>query len=292
MKSDSTPKSAPVLKQFAGLWTLTHQPSQAAEWTLEEKFKQAKKAGFDAMGGGVNPDVVPLCEKYGMDYVCYIDSNNKTYRDKLEAAKVVKPARINVQLCDHDTPPAHSAAVWVKLETLAGKMGLEVDLEVHRDTCTETPEKVYEIAALYKKATGKKIRFCWDFSHVAVVKHISPPYADRLLVMPDLIQLARHFHFRPFNGHHCQIPATDGKGSETPEFKFYLDFVDALIACWLKGAKGGETVYACPEFGPLPGGYGLTAFPNVWKDAIHLRAKTEEIWKANIKRGWGGNRKS
>ena len=166
-------------------------------------------------------------------------------------------------------------------------MDLEVDLEIHRDTSTETPEKVYEIAALFKKATGNKIRFCWDFSHLAVVKHISPPYAGRLLTHPDLVQLSRQFHFRPFNGHHCQIPATDGKGHETPEFKHYIDFVDALIACWLNGAKGGEVIYVCPEFGPANSGYGLSGFPNVWKDAVLLRAKTEALWKANLQLVWG-----
>jgi hypothetical protein len=116
-----------------------------------------------------------------------------------------------------------------------------------------------------------------------VVKHLGAPYAERLLVRPDLVQLSRQVHFRPFNGHHCQVPATDGKGNETPEFKDYLDFVDAFIACWLKGAKGGEVLYACPEFGPV-GGYGISTFPNVWKDAILLRAKTEAIWKANLKK--------
>ena len=76
-----------------------------------------------------------------------------------------------------------------------GIFGLLAAIEVHRDTCTETPEKVYEIAALYQKATGKKIRFCFDFSHIAVVKHLSPPYADRLLVRPDLVQLSRQVHY-------------------------------------------------------------------------------------------------
>ena len=286
-KKSPAKKAAPVLKQFAGLWTLSQQPSAAKEWTLDEKFAQAKKAGFDAIGGGVNPEVVPLCKKHGMDYVCYIDANMKTYKDKLEAAKSVNPARINVQMCDHDTPPKESVAVWLKLEPLAKKMGLEVDLEVHRDTCTETPEKVYEIAALYKKATGKKIRFCWDFSHIAVVKHIYPPYEKRLLTHPDLVQLARQFHFRPFNGHHCQIPATDGRGNQTPEFKPYVEFVNDLIACWMKGAKGGEVVYVCPEFGPTNSGYGLTSFANPWKDAILLRSITEKLWKENVKRIWG-----
>src|SRR6202012_834341 len=102
--------------------------------------------------------------------------------------------------------------VWIKTLALAEKLGLEVDLEVHRDTATETPEKTYEIAERFEKATGKPIRFCWDFSHLAVVKHVSPPYAQRLLLRPDLIQNARQMHFRPFNGHHCQIPVTNGKG--------------------------------------------------------------------------------
>jgi hypothetical protein len=273
----------PVLKQFAGLWTTSNYPTAKKPWTLEERYRQAKKAGFDAIGGGATPEAVPLCEKYGLDYICYIDGNLKTYREKLEAAKKVNPARINVQACDHDTPPKEAVKLWIKMEALAQKMGLNIDLEVHRDTCTETPEKVYEIAALYQKATGKKIRFCWDFSHIAVVKHLNPPYADRLLVRPDLVQLARQLHFRPFNGHHCQVPATDGKGHESPEIKPYLEFIDALLACWLKAARGGEVLYVCPEFGPVLG-YGLTSFPDVWKDAIFLREKTEALWKSNLRK--------
>jgi hypothetical protein len=281
MKSSARP--APVLKQFANLWTLAGQPTPQKEWSLEEKFKQAKKAGFDAMGGGTDPAIAPLCEKYGMDYVCYVDGN-ANYKARLKAAKETNPARVNVQLLDHDTLPREAAALWPKIEAEAAKLGLNIDLEVHRDTCTETPEKTYEIADLYRKKTGKKLRFCFDYSHISVVKHLSPPYAERLLVRPDLVQLSRQVHFRPFNGHHCQVPATDGKGNETPEFKDYLAFVDAFIALWLKGAKGGEVLYACPEFGPFGSGYGLSAFADVWKDAILLRAKTEAIWKANLKK--------
>jgi hypothetical protein len=283
MKS-SLRKAPPVLKQFAGMWTMQGQPLGKKEWSLEEKYRRAKEAGFDAIGGGIAPETRPLLEKYGLDLVCYIDANMKTYRERLEAALERKPVRINVQMCDHDTLPSEAAKVWIKLAALAEKMGLQVDLEVHRDTCTETPEKVYEIAALYKKATGKKIRLCWDFSHLAVVKHIHPPYAPRLLVQPDLVQLARQMHFRPFNGHHAQIAATDGKGHETAEMRTYLEFLDELLACWLKGAKGGEVLYVCPEFGPVASGYGLSVFPDVWKDAIWLREKTEELWKANLKK--------
>ena len=77
---------------------------------------------------------------------------------------------------------------------------------------------------------------------------------------------------------------TDGKGHDSPELKPYLEFLDATLACWLAGAKGGEVLYACPELGPYD--YALTCFPNVWKDAVYLRAKTEALWKANLLK-WG-----
>ena len=167
--------STPLLRQFANLWTLTGQPTPAREWTLDEKFHQAKKAGFETMGGRVLPKIPALCEKYGMDYIAYISPSAKTYVDELEGARTMNPARIDVQLCDHDTPPREAVRVWLKVEALAKKMGLTVDLEVHRDTSTETPEKVDEIARLYRAATGRDLRFCFDHSHFAIVKHLSPP---------------------------------------------------------------------------------------------------------------------
>jgi hypothetical protein len=277
--------ATPVLKQFAGLWTLSDQTAKGRPLTLEEKFRAVKKAGFDAIGGGYTPEAAPLCEKYGLEYVCYIDSNAKNFADRLKSAAATKPARINAQVCDHDTPPRESVKVWLKLEALAEKMGLAVDLEVHRDTCTETPEKVDEIAALYRKATGRDLRFCFDYSHFAVVKHLYPPYAARLLTQPKLVQLSRQVHFRPFNGHHCQIPVTDGQGHDSPAVKPYLEFVDAFLACWFAGAEAGDTLYACPENGPVSSGYGLASFPDPWKDAIVLRERIAKLWGKNL-RGW------
>jgi len=189
-----------------------------------------------------------------------------------------------VQFCNHDTPPKEALAAWLKLEAQADKLGLSVDLEVHRDTCTETPEKVYEIAARYEKATGKKIRFCWDFSHIAVVKHLAPgDFVSKMIIRPDLIQRAQQFHFRPFNGHHCQVPVTDGQGRLTQEVKNYLPFVEAVLKCWLSGNPDpNRELFACPEMGPAVGpghGYNLSTLPNSWEDAKVLRAEIDRIWK-------------
>ena len=278
--------STPQLKQFAGFWTLTGQPLGATEWSRDEKIRRAKAAGFAGLGGHASQEVADAVHAAGLDYVCYIDANDESYAARLQAAATTRPARVNVQLWDHDTPPKVAAKTWAKMQPLAKQLGLAIDLEVHRDTATETPEKTWEIAARYQKATGKKCRFCFDFSHFAVVKHIAPPYANRLLTEHvDLIQLARQMHFRPFNGHHCQVPVTDGHGQLAPEGQHYLDFLDALFACWLKKAKAGDVLYACPELGPIAHGYGLSTFPNVWDDALRLRQETDRLWTKNLA-GW------
>ena len=249
---------------------------------MEQKFEEAAKQGFDAVGGGANPAVVALCKRFGLEYICYTDANAFTWSERLEQAVKVSPARVNVQMCDHDTPPNEAVEVWLKMVERADQLGLNIDLEIHRDTCTETPEKTYAIADLFQKATGKPIRFCYDFSHLSVIKHLGAPYAPRLLVRPELIQLARQMHFRPFNGHHCQVPATNGRGELTPEFNDYLVFVDELLKLWFAGNPVGETLYATPENGPVASGYGLSVFPNVWEDAVVVRNEIDKLWTSHV----------
>lgn len=157
-------------------------------------------------------------------------------------------------------------------------------LEVHRDCCTETPEKTYEIAERYHKVTGKLIRINFDFSHFVVVKHLHPGnYAERLLERPELVQNSDQSHCRPFNGHHCQVGVVH-KGALTPEVVSYLAFVRALFACWKKAPRNQDrTLFVCPEMGPYAvggAGYNITGLPPAWPDAVRLRAELAKAWKA------------
>jgi hypothetical protein len=153
-------------------------------------------------------------------------------------------------------------------------------VEVHRDTCTETPEKTYALADAYQKATGELLPISWDFSHISVVKHLRPDnFIERMIVRPDLIQRAQQFHFRPFNGHHCQVPVTDGQGNLTQEVKDWFPFAEAVLECWLAGNRdNGREIFVCPEMGPIAGGYNLSTLPNSWEDAKILRGEIEKLW--------------
>jgi hypothetical protein len=154
-------------------------------------------------------------------------------------------------------------------------------IETHRGTCTETPEKTYALADAYQQTTGELLPLSWDFSHFGVVKHLMPSnFEEKLLVRSDLIQIAQQFHLRPFNGHHAQVPITDGAGGLTQEVKDWLPFAKATLACWLaKNHESEREIFICPELGPVEGGYALSTFPNSWEDAKVLRKVIEMAWK-------------
>ena len=275
----------PQLVHIANLWSLARHPSPAREWSLERKIKAIAAAGFDGLTTAVTPDHRRLADKYGLRHILGFISTDepKEFIPLLRGQKAGGAVHINVQLDNHDTPPALATRHWIQLVRTAEQVGgVVVSLEVHRDTCTETPEKTYEIAERYHRATGELIKMNFDFSHLAAVKHLHPGnYIEFLLDHPALLQHSEQVHFRPFNGHHAQVPVTH-RGELTPEVKSYLVFVEALMKLWKQG-KGNKlkTMYACPEMGPYAdggGGYNITGLPPAWPDAVVLRHELARAW--------------
>ena len=159
----------------------------------------------------------------------------------------------------------------------AKESGLDAVIETHRDTCTETPEKTDALSAQFRAATGGgELPLLLDFSHHAVVKHLAPPFAPRLLVEPDRVSRTRWHHLRPFNGHHVQIPVLAGDGSLAPEMADWLALADEILRLLRNGPL--DEVWICPELGPLRGGYGLSAFPPSWQQAVALNKLLLQHW--------------
>jgi len=275
----------PVLRHIVNLWTLVWHPSKTREWTLERKLRAVKEAGFDGFTAQLTPKHAKLADQLGLMRVGYFASSNpREFAALLRSQKAAGALHVNVQLGDHDTPTPVAIRLARKLIAEGKRLGLEVAVEVHRDTCTETPEKTYALADGYEKATGELLPMTWDYSHIAVVKHLLAPFWPRLGVRPDLIQRAQQFHLRPFNGHHCQVPVTDGRGHLTPEFRDYVPFMERVMETWLGAATPGREFIAVPELGPLWIGYGLHSFPRSWDDAKVLRRQIEKSWRRALKR--------
>jgi hypothetical protein len=278
----------PEVAHIAALWSLQGHPSEGREWTLERKFQAIAEAGFDGAAGLLTPAHQRLAAKSGLRHLLgYISSADPgEFAAKVRAQKNGGAVHINVQMDNHDTPPAVAARHWIRMVRESRRIGgVVVSLEVHRDTCTETPEKTYEIAERFHRATGEMIKLNFDFSHFAVVKHLkTADYARRLLDHPELVQNSEQCHFRPFNGHHCQVPVTRG-GCLTAEAKAYLVFAEALMGLWAGAPQNSErTLFACPEMGPYNGfgrggGYNITGLAPAWPEAVALRRELARIWR-------------
>jgi hypothetical protein len=276
--------NGPILRQAANFWSMCGYPSAKKEWSYDRKTRAMKEAGFDCVATGAGAETKGLLDKYGLTMVGYFSSGNpKEFRRLLSENKAAGAHHINVQLADEDTLLPEALRQTLLLMKEAEKLGVEPAVEIHRDTCTETPEKAYALADAYFKKTGQVLRMTLDFSHLAVVKHLHPGnYASYLLRRPDIIRKSQQFHLRPFNGHHCQIPVTDGKGNLTPELKDWLPFVEELFRVWRQGQPAGRELYVCPEMGPY-GGYNISTWPHSWDEAVILRGLIEKAWVASAK---------
>jgi hypothetical protein len=272
----------PVLRHIANLWTFMGHPSKVEEWSLDQKLAAMKAAGFDGVCWGGSAELRAGCEKHGLIFVGGMASGNGAdFSRLLQEQKDCGAVHVNVQLAGDEVLTPEALELALALNREGKRLGVVPGIETHRGTCTETPEKHYALCDAYQKATGELLPLSIDFSHFAVVKHLVPEnFAQRLLVRPDLIQHAQQFHFRPFNGHHVQIPITDGKGNLTREFNEWLPFAAALLQCWLAGNRHTDReIFICPELGPVVGGYCLSTFPDSWEDKQVLRGEIEKLWR-------------
>lgn len=271
------------LETVANLWTLTGHPRPSAEWTPARKIAAVAEAGFTSVTGGLDEAAIATARAAGLRPVGWFWAlKGKTIREQTRFFSRFGVKHVTVFLGTHDMPPAKALKLAVELQKRADDCGIYCAPETHRDTATETPEKTSFILEGYRAATGREMPVTWDFSHHALVKHLRPEQWNERLLKPfaDNIVAAELFHFRPFNGHHAQIPARVA-GRKTPEMRAFLEFVTAVMRLWRSHpANAGRTMLACPEVGPVADGYGLSHDPPPWPQAVMLARDLAACWKA------------
>ena len=275
----------PTPKLLIEINTWTHWNKMADQnWSLDDCLAAVKSAGFDAYCiAATTPGLKEGLAKHGLRFGGAFDAGSKDqFAPIIRDILAIDNGPINCQLADHDTSVEKSIDLTIALMAEAEAQGAEVHLEMHRDTCTETPEKTYAIAEGVKAATGKYPRINFDFSHPASLKHLhADNYAERLFENVEIFQSSTLWHMRPFNGHHCQVPVTDGNGNFTPEYEDMRPFIAQAFTHWLAGPRPNNELWVMPELGPKFG-YGLSCFPDSWQDAIVLGNDIKKIWAETL----------
>ena len=278
----------PQLKLCAAAWTLTNYPSEAKQWSVDRKVRAAKDAGFVGFSAGADPEIAEACAKHVLQLVGGVDVATAAEAEaKLAAFKEAGAEHVNVQLCDHDTAIPKAVTVARAVMKAGAALGIKPAIEWHRDTCTETPEKGLALAAQYEKRYKEKLRTNFDHSHPAIIKQLRPTnFWERIAeYRPDLLNMSELIHFRTFTGSHCQTPVTNGRGALDADFITWRDhFLKHLLYHWVKGQRGGTTLWAVVELGPKGSGYALDCFPDVWKDAIVARDEIDKAFKGALRK--------
>jgi len=264
------------LHLFGSLWSLRQHPSRAREWSWAKKLTKLQAAGFD---GVFSPPIPALRERGDLRYLAVASFGvGHEVEPVLAEAKKLGAVAIDIQLCDYDTAPEAAVAVVLKIRAAAKNHELPFAVELHRDTITETPEKSLALWMAYRAATGEDLPCCIDHSHFAVVRHLAPPFWERLREPESLLQAATQFHLRPFNGHHCQIPVLNHSGRRTPEYRDWLNYAKELFA-YLQAQPGAAPVLVVPEIGNAAPAYRLSTFPDTWCDVVAVAADLRALWK-------------
>ena len=281
-------KRKPSLKLCAAAWTLTNYPSEQKQWSMDDKIKAAKDAGFDGFSAGAQPEIVEACNKHDLQLVGGVDVGTVDEAGpKMELFKEAGAEHVNVQLCDHDTEIPKAVTVARAVMQAGKQLRIKPAIEWHRDTCTETPEKGLALAEQYEKRYKEKLRTNFDHSHPAIIKQLRPNnFWERIAEYRfDLLAASELIHFRTFTGSHCQTPITNGRGNLDLDFLTWRDnFLRHMLYSWVKAQRGAKELWAVVELGPKGSGYALDCFPDVWKDAIVARSEIAKVFKNALRR--------
>lgn len=268
-----------TLHTYATAWSLREYPSKSDEWSWAKKFDVIRDAGFT---GVMSPPREELGERGDLVYWAIGSLGvGHDYAAYFAQIKALGANHTTIQLGDVDTPLADAIDVVIGVLAAGKAVGIEVTIESHRDTFTETPDRMWALYDGFREKTGELMPVCFDHSHFGVVRHFAAPYWPKLNERPDILKDCPRFHMRPFNGHHCQIPATFDGVKRTPEYEDWSDYAKSLIA-YLKAEGTAKAIHMVPELGNASPAYGLSCFPSVWEDAKIIGADLRRWWNGDV----------
>lgn len=282
-------KNPPRLRLQHSLWGLSKLPMNTSpEWTLDEKLRRTKEAGFEAvecwLGDKDEQETKATMDRHGLRIVL----GHRPFTLEDVAKTVDRAVRLGAdfvfgQPADAFTPLDAVADLVRRGRELANERGLAFFVETHRNNFTENlPQTIQLIERV------PDIRFTGDLSHFVVVGEFygwkEERAADR---MAPVLERTSHLHGRISNGEQVQVDVGEGDNDTA---RFFVDLWSRAMRHWLQGAGPGDVFPFTPELGPPR--YAITTpdgkeFSDRWEQSLVMKRLAEQAWQIASESGAG-----
>ncbi len=269
----------PRLRLSHSLWSLSKLPQGGEEWSLAEKCRRVREAGFEAIECWLTDEnereVTDALRAEGLrlalgHHPFQVEDTRKT----VERARRLGADYIFAQPADAFTPEETAVALIRDGHALASAAGVPYFLETHRNTCTETLPQTYRLLERLPE-----IRVTADLSHFFVIGEFYGWESERLPErLGPVLERVSSFHGRISNGEAVQVDVGDGTG-RVPQV--YVEIWAQGMRAWLRDARPGDVLPFASELGPPayaivdPAGREIS---DRWEQSLVMKRLAEQAW--------------
>lgn len=273
-------QNPPRLQIQHSLWSLLGLPMNAAEeWTLAEKCRRVKDAGF----AGIECWLDEASEREHKDALnreelrLTLGHHPFTLDDvKRTVAQAVRLGAdfVFAQPLNPYVPLAEAVPFLREARHIAHDQGVTFFVETHRNNIPESLNQALELVDRMPE-----VRFTGDFSHFVVIGEFYG-WGDEGAIekMTPVLERTSHLHGRISNGEAVQVDVGDGSGDTA---QFFVRIWAAAMKHWLREAGPGDVFPFASELGPpryaitLPDG---REFSDRWTQSLVMKRLAEQAW--------------
>lgn len=280
--NDGSSKEPRLLIQQS-MWSLKHYGENGKEWSLEKKFEQMAKAGFEGIFSGLPmKEEEALWRRLMTEYKFHFGleafpEKAEDLRELLLKAADYDVLYVNAQVPDAFTIGQEAVSRLQELMEEADSFGIPLFIETHRGRLTQDLLRTAD----YVK-TLPELRLTIDFSHYVLAGEmaefeLAEPYFDQLLKRTSCI------HGRITNAQQIQIDV--GEGTH-PMVEPFLNWWQKGMHYWRDEAKAGDVLpYVCEighhysvtkNFQP---GYSWDEYSDRWQQSLVFKKLAEKAWR-------------
>ncbi len=285
--NDAT-QDPPRLQLGHSLWGLERLPfNGSVEWTLDEKMRRVKEAGFAHIECFIQDDEHGqnvAREAQNHDLMLALGHRPMNVESTLKAVRGAHTLGAKWVLCQ-PASAFHSLAEVVEIvregAALASELNLCYFVETHRNNFSETiPQTLQLLEAV------PEIALTADFSHFVVVGEFYGWAGEGAVErMRPIIERVAHVHGRISNGEQVQVDVGDGENlSEGTPAGLFFELWRECFSAWKRRAKPGDVLPFSSELGPPR--YAITTpdgkeISDRWQQSLVMRQIAQRAWEAS-----------